>query len=592
MPRVADYVMQRLQKQGVKHIFLVTGRGMLYLSDALARQEGIQGICVHHEQAAAYAAMSYAQKTNNIGVAMVSTGCASTNAITGVLCAWQDNLPCVFISGQNKLNETTRYTNLPIRTYGQQEADIVSLVKPITKYATMITKPEDIAYEMDKALFLANEGRKGPVWIDIPLDIQNMRIEEEKLKCFIPDICVKKPTPKDIKTVIEKINNARRPIILFGSGIRSAQAQKELKTFISKTKIPAVYSTSSVDILDTNSELVIGCVGAMAANRAANFAIQNADLILILGNRLTTMITGNDINKFAREAEIIAVDIDEFEHKKFPKKIDKFIHSDIKEFLKEINKETAKETEIKWQEKCKHWKTEFPKCELQYKNTKAVDLYELAEVLSENMDDDAVCITDAGLEELIVPTTIQFKEEQRCIHPVSQGAMGFALPALIGSYFADKKQNIAVIGDGSIMMNLQELQTISYHKIPVKILIINNNCYAVIRKRQQDLFRTRTIGTDSENGVSCPDFQHVAKCFDFKYEKISSTDELYKLKNILKLDEPVICEIIGKENQGYIHSSFRKNSKGKFVQPPIEDQSPFIDRALFNREMVVEPIDE
>lgn len=251
---------------------------------------------------------------------MVSTGCASTNAITGVLCAWQDNLPCVFISGQNKLNETTRYTNLPIRTYGQQEADIVSLVKPITKYATMITKPEDIAYEMDKALFLANEGRKGPVWIDIPLDIQNMRIEEEKLKCFIPDICVKKPTPKDIKTVIEKINNARRPIILFGSGIRSAQAQKELKTFISKTKIPAVYSTSSVDILDTNSELVIGCVGAMAANRAANFAIQNADLILILGNRLTTMITGNDINKFAREAEIIAVDIDEFEHKKFPKR--------------------------------------------------------------------------------------------------------------------------------------------------------------------------------------------------------------------------------------------------------------------------------
>lgn len=592
MPRVADYVMQRLYEAGARHVFLVTGRGMLYLSDALARQDGLCGISVHHEQTASYAAMAYAQKTDNIGVAMVSTGCASTNAITGVLCAWQDNLPCVFISGQNKLEETTRYTNLPIRTYGQQEADIVSLVKPITKYATMITKAEDIAYEMDKALFLANDGRKGPVWIDIPLDVQNMRVEEENLKHFVPDICIKKPNNKDIELVIKKINSAKRPVILYGSGIRAAKAQEELKTFIAKYKIPALYSGSSVDILDSNNELVIGCVGAMAANRAANFAIQNADLILVLGNRLTTMITGNDINKFAREAEIIAVDIDEFEHKKFPEKINKVIISDVKEFLKELNKETAKEAEINWQEKCKHWKKTFPKCETHYKNAKEVDLYELAEALSEYMEDDAVCITDAGLEELIIPTTVNFKKEQRCIHPVSQGAMGFALPALIGSYFADKKQNIAVIGDGSVMMNLQELQTIAYHKMPVKILIINNNCYAVIRKRQKDLFRTRTIGTDSGNGVSCPDFKKVAQCFGFKYEKILCYAELPKLEDILKSDEAVICEIIGKENQSYIHSSYRRNEKGRFVQPPIEDQSPFLDRDLFNREMVIEPIDE
>ena len=592
MPRVADYVMQRLYEAGAKHVFLVTGRGMLYLSDALARFEGLEGISVHHEQSASYAAMAYAQKTGKIGAAMVSTGCASTNAITGVLCAWQDNLPVIFISGQNKLEETSYHTKLPVRTFGQQEANIVDIVKPITKYATMIENPSDIAYEMDKALYLANEGRKGPVWIDIPLDIQNMRVEEEGLKRYLAKNSTPEIKDSDFQFVQNSLKKAQRPVILYGSGIRSANAQNELLELIENTKIPAVYSASAVDILDGTNEMVIGCAGAMAANRAANFAIQNADLILVLGSRLNSMITGSDINKFAREAKVLVVDIDENEHKKFPEKIDKFIHSDVKNFLEKILNENLEQISPNWVEKCKHWKKEFPKCEKSFKGSDKVDLYELADKLTEYMDENAVCITDAGLEELIIPTTVTFKNNQRCIHPASQGAMGFALPALIGSYFAQNCQNIAVIGDGSVMMNLQELQTISYHKLPVKILIINNDCYAVIRKRQQDLFRTRTIGTDAQNGISCPDFEKVADCFRIKYEKISSTDELHKLKQILKLNEQVICEIMGKENQNYIHSSYRRNSKGRFIQPPIEDQSPFLEREIFEKEMIIRPLDE
>lgn len=594
MIRVADYVMQRLYEEGCKHIFTVTGRGILYLTDALASHNGLKGISVHHEQSAAYAAMAYSQVNEKLGACLVSTGCAGTNAVTGVLCAWQDNIPCVFISGQNKLDETVHYTKLPIRTYGQQEADIVSIVESITKYSTMITDATDIAYEIDKSIYLAQSGRKGPVWIDIPLDVQNMRVEPETLKRFFPpknkEICL---TSSDINDVVKSLEKSKRPVVLIGSGVRSAGAINELNDFLHKYNMPVAYASSATDIINSQKNVLsMGCVGAMAANRSANFAVQNSDLLLVLGCRLTTMVTSENVEKFARDAKIITVDIDPYEHKKYPNKIDKFINSDIKDFLSELKKVTISITNEEWINKCKHWRNIFPKCEDRYKNGEKVDLYELSEILSDSLPDDAICITDAGLEELIIPTTIDFKKNQRCIHPASQGAMGYALPAAIGAYYSSGKPIVAIIGDGSIMMNIQELQTISYNKLPIKILVINNNCYAVIRKRQRDLFRTRTIGTDEENGVSCPDFKKVADCFEIKYEKILSTPELKeKINIVLTSNEAIICEIIAKEDQEYIHNSYRKNSNGKFVQPPIEDQSPFLDRELFFAEMIVEPID-
>lgn len=590
MIRVADYVMQKLVEVGANKLFCVTGRGMLYLSDALAKCKDIEGVFVHHEQAGAYAAMAYSQISQKIGACMVSTGCASTNAITPILCAWQDDIPMIVISGQNKLNETTRYTRLPIRTYGQQEADIVSLVKPITKYATMIIKAEDIVFEMEKALYMAMNGRKGPVWIDIPLDIQSAQIELNKVKHFEPINKNLFVSQTDLNDVIDKLYNSKRPLILFGSGIRSANAIEELKILIKTTEIPAVYANSAVDILDSRLDLLIGCVGAMAANRAANFAIQNADLIIVLGCRMTTMITGENLNHFAREADIITIDIDEFEHKKLGNKIQKQIIVDVKCFIQTLLGQKLPKTNKEWQEKCQHYKQTFPKCEERFKQNEQVDLYYLSEILETTLDKDAICVVDAGLEELIIPTTINFKERQRCIHPVSQGAMGYALPAAMGAFLASNRQVVAIIGDGSIMMNLQELQTINHNNIPIKILVINNNCYAVIRRRQEELFR-RSIGTDFKNGVSCPDFKKVASCFGFKYKKINSTNELKTLKDILKIPKHLICEIMAKEDQIYIHSSYRRGENGKFMQPPIEDQSPFIDRVLFKKEMIIKPIE-
>ena len=399
--RVADYIIERLYEEQVKHIFMVTGRGILFLSDAVAKHEDIKSICTHHEQSAAFAAMAYAQYNEKIGACLVSTGCASTNAITGLLCAWQDEISCIFISGQNKLNETTRYTKKKIRTYGQQETDIISIVESITKYAVMITDPNDIAYEMDKALCIAQSGKKGPVWVDVPVDVQNMRIEIEDLKKYT--FCY-----EGVEEYIESI----------------------------PTSYAGINSTKSVET-----------------------------------------------NKSDR-----------------------------------------------------------------------IDLYYLTEVLSDTLLKDSVLITDSGLTELIVSTTVKLKEGQKHLHPISQGSMGYALPAAIGAYYSSGKDIVVVVGDGSIMMNLQELQTISYNKIPIKILVINNNMYATIRNRQNFLFRNRTIGTDSSNGVNCPNFKKVAECFNISYNKIESNLDLVNdLQNILSKEGSILCEIMAVENQQYSH---------------------------------------
>ncbi|GLW40130.1 acetolactate synthase [Pectobacterium carotovorum subsp. carotovorum] len=593
MIRVADYVMKRLYQEGVEHLFMVTGRGVLYLSDAAAKQEGLDCICVHHEQAGAYAAMAYSQVNHKMGACLVSTGCASTNAITPVLCAWQDDVPMVVISGQNSLKETVTYTGLPIRTYGQQEADIISLVTPITKYAVMVSDPESIAMELDKAFHLALSGRKGPVWIDIPLDIQNMRVDEDELKRLEFNEDKLSASDDDIEYLLGALAASERPVILIGSGVRSAGAEAVLDSVVDKYSIPVVYSASATDIYKSDKKLSIGAVGTMATNRAANFAMQNADLLIIVGSRMTSMTTGNNPDKFARCAKIIAIDIDENEYKKDNLTVDKLILSDAKDFLNKLSSKNANTSWSAWVDKCLHYKNIFPKCEDKYKLDGKVDLYYLADVLSAHLENDAVFVTDSGLEELIMPTTISFKEQQKCLHPVSQGAMGYALPAAIGAYYSSGKQVVAVVGDGSIMMNLQELQTIRHNNLPIKILVINNNCYAVIRKRQVDLFRTRTVGTDADNGVSCPEFEKVANCFDIQYEFIENTHVVdQKIQEVLNREGPVLCEILSPEDQEYINTSYVRNMKGRFVQRPLEDQSPFLERELFLSEMIIDPIDQ
>jgi len=592
MVRLADYVIQRIVDEGVKHIFLITGRGILYLSDALAKNEYITPVSVHHEQAAAFAAVAYSQYNNTLGAALVSTGCASTNAITGVLNAWQDGVPIIFISGQNKLHETAAYTGIDIRTWGSQEANIIPIVKPITKYANIIMDAGKIGEEMDKAIYHATHGIKGPVWLDIPVDIQNARVEPEQLSRWNGDNNVIQASFEEIRFVAEIIKKAERPVFLIGSGIRTSNSIEQFKALVEKTKIPVCFSTSAVDTYGISHELSMGTVGTIGGTRAGNFTIQNSDLVVSIGCRLSPMLTDSQYDKFARAAKLIVADIDENEHSKGTVRIDKLILSDAKFFIEELLKVNLGETTKEWQNKCKHWKQVFPKCEDSFKSKDKVDIYDFADHLTNYLKDNAVVLTDAGLEEIIVPSVIRFKDGQRCLHPASQGCMGVALPASMGAWYSCGHDVVAIIGDGSVMMNIQEMQTISANMMGIKIIIINNNVYSVIRTRQVELFRNRTIGTNPENGVTTPNFKDVAHCFKIPYVKINDITELdNKLEEVMNMEGPVICEVIAVENQVYIHNSASFNAQRKFVMRPLEDQFPFIDRELLKNEMIVEPID-
>ena len=592
MIRVADYIIQRLVDEGVKHIPLITGRGILYLSDAVAKNQDIQPVSVHHEQAAAYYAVAYAQYNNHLGACLVSTGCASTNATTGVLNAWQDGVPVFFLSGQNWLKETVNYTEKPIRTFGSQEADIIPIMKPITKFCEMVKDPKEIGIIMDKAIYYATHGVKGPVWVDVPVDVQNMRVESEELLRWDAPIEEYPITESEVKAIVDTINAAERPVFLIGSGIRSAHAIDEFRALVEKLKMPVVFSASAVDTYGTKNELGIGTVAAIGGTRVGNFTVQNADAVICLGCRLSPMTTGSQYEKFARAAKVVVVDIDENEHSKETIKIDAFIKADVKDTINKLISSDIKAVNKTWIEKCLHWKLIFPKCEEIYKQSELADLHNIAATLSEVLPEDAVVLCDAGMEELITPTVIDYGNNQRCLHPASQGCMGVALPAAMGAYYACGHAVTAVIGDGSVMMNLQEMQTIAFNKMPIRIVIVNNGIYSVIRKRQVELFRTRTVGTDTANGVSVPDFKKVADCFGLKYMRVEGTADMKeKFTELQTIDEPIICEVMAVSDQEYLRTAATFNSQRRFVNRPIEDLFPWMDRETFVKEMIVEPID-
>lgn len=595
MLRVSDYIMQRLAQAGVKHVFQVTGRGALFLSDALAKNTDLRAVSLHHEQSCAFAAISYAEQTEALGACLVSTGCAATNTMTGVLSAWQDGVPCIFISGQNVLRETSRFTGIPLRTFGQQEADIVGLVSTITKFARMITKPEEIVEAMDLALHHALSGRKGPVWIDVPLDLQSALIEPNQISYSLVRYQEESAAPSDqeILKMLNALRAAERPVVLIGRGVRSAGVESEFRDFVERWKLPVTYTAAAPDTFGSAHELSIGSVGAMGCSRAGNFAVANADMLLVLGSRLTPLVTGPDFCKFARSAHIVVVDIDPVEHSKNSIRIDQFIQCDLSFFFNQIEGQEVSPERLVWLDRCRHWKQLFAEVEPEFNSPDCVDLYQLAACLSEILPVPSTLVTDSGLAEVILPSNIHFKEGIKCIHPASQGAMGFALPAAIGAQHSSGHPVLAVIGDGSIMMNLQELESIRYQSLPIKIIVINNNVYSIIRRRQRDLFRKRTIGTDPENGVSCPNFAKVADCFGLHYINVAGIGELDNgLRALFETDGPVLCEVMGRVNQGYIEiGQARSLADKRLIRRPLEDQAPFLSREVFLREMIIDPID-
>ncbi len=599
MPRVCDYIADFVYKSGVDQIFMVSGGGMMFLSDGVASHPSLEAVCTHHEQAAAMAAVGYAKFKGSLGVCYVTTGCGGTNAVTGLLNAWQDSAPCLFISGQCKRKETIRNSGLRLRQFGVQEADIISIVESLTKYAVMVSEPESIAYHLERAAWLATNGRPGPVWLDIPMDVQSAVIDETHLLHFNPDECPGDNCPdvsaRDVELVIELIRKADRPIIVAGQGVRLADAIDEFRQFVEKFRVPFAVSKLGVDLIPSAHPLFVGRIGTKG-DRAGNFAVQNSDLVLSIGCRLSVSSTGHEYSSFAREARLIVVDIDPVEHKKGTVRIDHFIHSDAKLFLTKMNQNTANIPRTSWLEKCAHWKKKFPVCLPEYADDSAgINLHYFVDCLSAAMPGNAAVVCDAGSSFFVVTQVIKLRQGQRCVASGGQAEMGFTIPGAIGVCCASNRgEVIGITGDGSFQMNIQELQTIVHYKMPVKIFVWNNDGYLSIRATQSKFFENRFIGTDKSSGVSFPEIAEIAKAYRLPYHKLSKSARLSEqIEEILNMPGPSLTEVICIRDQEIVPtaSSLRK-ADGTIVSKPLEDMYPFLDRETFDKEMIVKPLKE
>lgn len=592
--RVSDYIVEYLYDLGITSAFVITGRGALFLNDALARKKEILKIFPHHEQSASFAACAAAALTGQLQVVFVSTGCASTNVITGVLSAWQDHIPMIVISGQNSLEETTEYRQVNLKTFGQQEANIIPIVKSITKYSCMIKDAKSIKYHLDKAVHEAHDANPGPVWIDVPLDIQNSHIDPAELRGFQSNSSIAFSNYAASEQLTESLRTSKRPVFLIGSGVRASGAGELIKRLSTENGIPLVYTHSAVDVVPLTYENCIGSIGSQGASRAGAFAVQNSDLLIVLGSRMNSLTTGPDRGKFARAADIYAVDIDSIPHETNGINYTEIINADITDFLVEIEPIIKKKCEFdtSWLKFCHDLKIRYKVPEEFNSTPEALDLYDLAQSVPDLMPPNGVFVCDSGFIDVIIPTNAPFQPNQRCIRPVSQGAMGFALPAAIGLASVSDLEVYCCIGDGSIMFNLQELETLSRYSLNVKILVINNDMYSVIKRRQKKLFRDRIIGVDASTGLKTPDFQKIANAFDIEYFNCSPGNYAALIEKETKRNGPQIFELPGKSDQEYIEINHARTAQRRFVTRPIEDQKPFLNREEFLKNMIIKPIDQ
>ncbi len=592
MQRLADYVISRLSELGISHLFYVSGGQCVYLTDALRRSESIKGICTHHEQAAAMAAIAYATINERLGACLVTTGCAGTNTLTAVLHAYQDSIPLIIISGQQVYSQTVKASGLPLRQVGIQEADIETIVKPITKYSFTVSDPKSIAWHMDKALHLAMSGRKGPVWIDLPLNVQNTMIDESALSRWKSHEEPLSPRDTDLEYVKQALSHARRPVILAGNGVRSAGAKKELRALCESLNCPVVMSRLADDILPFDHPLNFGLIGGVAgANRYANFTVQNSDLLLVVGSRLSIEVTGPERADFAREATKIVCDVDRIEHTKDGARIDRFIHADARLYLKALSELELPRVSSEWVEKCRHWKEIFT-YPMDHKDDGPMDMKILMTLISKRAPQGTFYVSDAGFTGACAPARTILREGERFVMALSQGEMGFALPAGCGVCTLTDGPVVSYNGDGSVMMNLQELQTVVRNHFNLKLVIINNDGYSGVRHGQKAHFRGKTMGTDPTNGLDFPDFGKVAAAFGIPYKKAQSYSEAMRaVDEMFESNGPFVLEAVCDPEQFDLHNGLVMYGKRKFGFRPIEDQSPYIDRDIFFKEMIVKPLE-
>ncbi len=588
--KVADFVMSYLEGLGVRKIFMISGGGNMHLIDSAGKAKKMQYVCNHHEQACAIAAETYARVTKTIGVCLVTTGPGATNAITGVSGGWLDSIPMLALSGQ--IPTTQMITKPTMRQIGVQEINIIDIVKPMTKYAAVITKAADILYYLQKAVYLAQTGRPGPSWLDIPLDIQGAYVDPTTLRSFDPkaeglETKHNANLSKLVAQIISELKRAKQPLILAGHGIRIADARETFAHLIKKLGVPITTTISAPDLITTNDPLFAGRPGGFG-DRAGNFAVQNCDLLLTIGARLHPWTTGFKSHDFGRRAKKIMVDIDPDELNKHTLSIDLKIEADAKEFMIELMKQLSGAKLPKysqWQSRCQAWNKRYPVMLAEYKTQKKyVNSYYFVDELSKQMKPGELIVTGDGTAFTGTNQAIKIKPKQHVIFSVGCAAMGYDLPAAIGACFgSDKQRTILITGDGSIMLNIQELQTIYHHKLPIKIFLLNNNGYLAIRNTQNNYFKGNLVASGPESGVSLPDFKDIAKAFKIPYVQMSKSSEVpEKIRQTLAVKGPIICEIMMSPDQE-LNPKPRSiiNPDGSFVNKPLEDMYPYLDRQEF-----------
>ena len=600
MIKLSDYVTQFLARRGLKHVFMLTGGGCMHLVDSFGRQEGMEYVCCLHEQAVSYATQAYAEYTSDLSAALVTTGPGGTNAVSGLAAAWLDSSACIFLSGQVKRADLL--TGRGVRSMGPQEVDIISVVSPLTKYAKTLIEPNDVRYELEKAVHLATTGRRGPVWLDFPLDVQATMVDETKLRGFTPEPVapVGDEVRRKVAAAIELLKKAERPVLFVGNGTRQAHLEGLVEDVVNLLKVPILLTWKSMDMLSESHPYYAGRPGSVAS-RGSNFTQQNADWIMVLGARLDMPQIAFSHRNFARGAKKVLVDVDANEIAKFDMDIDVPVHADAKAFLRELRaqlKPAALPDTSAWMKKAKDWLAKYPVVLPEYwlEDKGVVNLYVLVEVLSQLCTpEDVLAPGSSGACSDVFLQCFEMKKGQRVVNSPSLGAMGTGLPGAIGTCIASgKRRTICVNGDGGFQLNIQDLETVRRLQLPIKYFILCNGTYASIVGMQRNHFKGRLVGSDPSSHLTLPDLRKVAEAYGIKTMEISDHTHIRdEVAAVLAYDGPVVCAVNVSSDQPTLpRATASTRADGTIVSLPMEDMAPLLPREEFLANMIIPPLEE
>lgn len=608
--KVSDYIAEYLAEHGISTVFTVVGGGAMHLNDSIGHNNDLECIYNHHEQASAMAAESYCRVNNKMACCCVTSGPGAINALNGVAGAYQDSIPMIVISGQTKTSLMTVNSGLPLRTLGNQEFDIMSALSKVAKYYQTVMDKNDIKYCLEKAFFLATNGRPGPCWLEIPVDIQGSYIETDELIGYDSKERLKDGAEIDdnnainakIFAVADLLLQAQRPVFYIGNGVRISGGVEKLKKLSDDTKIPVVTCWDSIDVIETDNQSYVGRAGIMG-DRAGNFAVQNSDLVIAIGNRLNIYQVGYQPDTWARAAKIVMVDIDRLELEKKTIRVDIPICMDASDFVDRLSHHLGESVNLikrniaDWSAQGQKWKKEYPVvCEKHFKDESPMNVYALIDCFSRSLPQDMITVVANGSASVVGSAAYYIGNGQRFIMNCGISSMGYDLPAAIGACVAAGRKSItAIAGDGSIMMNLQELQTIVTNKLPIKILLINNAGYQQIRLTQTNLFQKQFVGIGPQSGdLGFPDFEKLSGAFGIPYyhcDKLSNLKDC--IENFMKEDSFAIMEASVTTEQAFEpKSATKRREDGSLVSPPLEDLAPFLDRKELEDNMYIPLLNE